>query len=336
LSLFLVSSLCDEIEDERRILELTLQVHDIRTTVEGLIKYVAKTNGMTYPTHFNEENRVGSDSEYIGGTALRRVDRALQQAGLKKDNPVMKAAHSAEHLRRSAIAAVQGDSKRASDEFKRARRENDAYVGRDSDYAGGEALRWVDQTLQSWGFSRDHPLIKFGHGAEHLRRAIDSYIKGNPERAAGELARVFSNSEENAVGKDSDYAGGEALRWIDKKLQSWGLSRDSPIMKTAHAIEHLRRAADAYIKGDVSRAQDELKRAKSNFNDENVAPDSAYAGGEALRWIDKKLQSWGLSRDSAVMRTAHAIEHLRRAAEQYARGDASAALEELQRAKSNF
>ena len=66
------------------------------------------------------------------------------------------------------------------------------------------------------------------------------------------------------VGKDSDYAGGEALRSVDKKLQSWGLSRDSPLIRCGHAIEHMRRGVIAEWQGDVARAQAEYARAKQN------------------------------------------------------------------------
>ena len=69
-------------------------------------------------------------------------------------------------------------------------------------------------------------------------------------------------------GKDSDYAGGKALRSVDKRLQGWGMSRDSRIIRAGHAIEHTRRGMIASLQGDHERAEAEYQRARSNRSPE--------------------------------------------------------------------
>ena len=72
----------------------------------------------------------------------------------------------------------------------------------------------------------------------------------------------------SGAGKDSDYAGGEFRREVDKTLQSWGVSRDSPAMRVAHAVEHYGRSVAADLDGDHSRAEAERERARSNFSED--------------------------------------------------------------------
>lgn len=62
----------------------------------------------------------------------------------------------------------------------------------------------------------------------------------------------------SGVGKDSDYGGGQALRFVDGALQFIGVDRDS---------EHLRRAEIAEREGDHERAEAERKRATANHTD---------------------------------------------------------------------
>ncbi|KAK8842375.1 hypothetical protein M9Y10_025956 [Tritrichomonas musculus] len=71
----------------------------------------------------------------------------------------------------------------------------------------------------------------------------------------------------SGVGKDSDYGGGQALRFVDRALQFIGVDRDSDFMKKCHEIEHLRRAEIAEREGDHERAEAERKRAAANHTD---------------------------------------------------------------------
>ena len=66
------------------------------------------------------------------------------------------------------------------------------------------------------------------------------------------------------IGADSDYAGGEQLRKIDRALQNMGVSRDSAFMRGAHALEHKRREFIANMQGDKERAKAERERARAN------------------------------------------------------------------------
>ena len=67
-----------------------------------------------------------------------------------------------------------------------------------------------------------------------------------------------------SAGKDSDYAGGKALRWVDRTLQKVGVDRNSPVMRKCHEIEHNRRARIAEREGDHARAEAERQRARDN------------------------------------------------------------------------
>ena len=72
----------------------------------------------------------------------------------------------------------------------------------------------------------------------------------------------------SGAGKDSDYPGGEFRRQIDTTLRSWGVSRDSPAMRVAHAAEHYARSVAADLDGDPARAEAERQRACSNFSND--------------------------------------------------------------------
>ena len=80
-------------------------------------------------------------------------------------------------------------------------------------------------------------------------------------------------SKMSGAGRDSQYKGGEFLRWVDKSFQAMGMKRDSWPMRKMHELEHLRRAGIAEREGDLKRAEAERERAR-NQHTENYHPPS--------------------------------------------------------------
>ena len=69
----------------------------------------------------SNDQGIGKDEDYPGGKGLRNVDHWLKSNGCSRDNPFMKAAHAAEHARRSVWSYVTGNPERGKAEWERAR-----------------------------------------------------------------------------------------------------------------------------------------------------------------------------------------------------------------------
>ena len=68
----------------------------------------------------SKPERAWKDSEYKGGTFLRKVDKGLQRVGIDRNSAFMRKCHAMEHDRRAKIAEKQGDKQRAEAERRRA------------------------------------------------------------------------------------------------------------------------------------------------------------------------------------------------------------------------